>query len=51
MTKNKAQEYRLVDQEGKEWAVANLSLTRLNALLREYKRQGIYLTPKERVSA
>ncbi len=49
MPKNK--EIALVDSEGQEWAVASLSLTRLNALLREYKRQGIYLTAKERVSA
>jgi uncharacterized protein YrzB (UPF0473 family) len=51
MPKNTAQEITLIDQEGQEWARATLSLTRLNALLREYKKQGIHLTPRERVSA
>ena len=51
MPKQPAQDYALIDQEGQEWARATLSLTRLNALLREYKRQGIFLTPSERVSA
>ena len=46
-----AREYELVDSEGVAWAVAVLSATRLNALLREYKRQEIYLTPRERISA
>lgn len=50
-TKKVAQEIVLVDSEGQEWAVASLSATRINALIREYKRQGIYLTAKERVSA
>jgi hypothetical protein len=51
MPKQPAQEIALIDQEGQEWARATLSLTRLNALIKEYKRQGIHLTPKERVSA
>ena len=51
--KNKkiAREVALVDSEGQEWARASLSATRLNALIREYKRQGIFLTPSEKVSA
>lgn len=51
MPKNMSQEYRLTDDQGQEWAVAMLSLTRLNALLKEYKKQGIYLTAQEKVSA
>lgn len=46
-----AKEYRLVDEQGTAWAMASLSLTRLNALLKEYKRQGIHLTAQERVGA
>ena len=49
--KKATKEVALVDSDGQEWAVASLTATRLNALLREYKRQGIFLTPKERVNA
>jgi hypothetical protein len=51
MPKQPAREYELLDKEGVAWAVATLSDTRLNALVREYKRQEIYLTPRERISA
>jgi hypothetical protein len=51
MPKQNKQEIALIDEEGQEWAVATLSPTRLNVLLREYKRQGIFLTPRERVNA
>jgi sugar lactone lactonase YvrE len=46
-----AKDYELLDSDGVAWAIATLTTTRLNALLREYKRQEIYLTPRERISA
>jgi hypothetical protein len=51
MPKQIAKDYELIDEQGVAWAVATLTATRLNALLREYKRQEIYLTPRERISA
>lgn len=50
MPKAPAKEYELLDDNGVAWAVATLTATRLNALLREYKRQEIYLTPRERIA-
>ena len=49
--KKTAQEIALIDSDGQEWARATLSLTRLNALIKEYKKQGIHLTPSEKVGA
>lgn len=51
MAKQPAKDYELIDEQGIAWAVATLTATRLNALVREYKKQGIWLTPRERISA
>ena len=47
MPRQTAKEYRLIDDNGNLWAIASLTLTRLNALVREYKKMEIYLTAKE----
>ena len=47
MTKKIAKVYRLLDESGTIWAESSLSNTRLNALVREYKRHNIHLLIKE----
>ena len=45
-TKTK-QHYTLIDHNGEIWVSAELTDTRLKAILRQYKTLSIYLTPKE----
>jgi len=49
MPKQIKREISLIDHDGAEWVRANLSETRLRAILNLYKKQGIYL--QEKVSA
>jgi hypothetical protein len=45
-TKTK-QHYTLIDEHGEIWASAELSDARLKAILKDYAKLDIYLTPKE----
>ena len=44
-TKTK-QHYTLIDEQGEIWASAELTDTRLKAILKDYAKLEIYLTPK-----
>jgi hypothetical protein len=46
MSKKITRAYYLVDDFGTLWVEANLSVTRFNAIVREYKRQNINLTER-----
>lgn len=49
MAKQIKREISLIDNDGAEWVRAILSETRLRAILKVYKKQGIHL--QEKVSA